>query len=1271
MIKKIFLISIILLICGFSFASVQKEVVYEVVDWSKMLNSHISPYNLPSNQGSVAQNVSSNKRFGSLAKRDTLITLLNFGSSSINGLHRYYKSDTTTYTVAAVSTLLVIDNSGTAQTIQDGLSDGKWWTFVTYNDVMIGANGTNQPIKWDGKVQVNANMDASRTATELCAQLGAPFAELNTGTTLTASKWYQYKMAFYDGTTYTYSTALSNAILLGADVHNITLTDIPLGPTGTTHRYIYRTKGKTAQDDLVSADYYMCIDMSENALRTTNDAVADNSLPVSAPTWTTVSAGVNCTPPIGKYLEIHTQHLFLTGNSTYPSNIYWSDEFNPDYFSATDYERIRPNDGDEITFIKTQLGVLRVGKTNTIQSYYTDGSSSTWYPSDPLTHIGCPAPYSVANTPYGLVYLGRYGIYLFNGQSSSLISDAVTQEIRDISQVNIEECAGYFHENCYNLSYTSTESGSSYNDRVLIYDFIRDAYVLNTENINCFCAFSSGSDLGTLYMGSSTTDGYVVAHSSPLSLQTIRYKSQLDLGTYSSALTTGTEFSPILSMTSLDLMNDYSSDTLARTDWVTSETTEKIPPDIGDGSDGAKTVSADETLAESTYNYTSLTVDAGKTLTITGNTTIKVMGDITVNGVLHCGDATANIYAVNITVSSTGSIIGSPTLKSNTLTVSGAIDKTITLLMHGDTSPFSDSSTTNAKGNATIVSTVTCDTSTKKFGAGSIQAENTSAYLTYADSADWSFGTGDFTIDFWVNHDVINSLQGYCGQSVANNYWAYELNSYNKMRIRFQSGGVNIVDYIMTNAWSGLATGTFYHVELSRHGTNILFFIDGVSQNLTETIAIGTQNVGNVAAIMNIMYHPVSTPNTMKGFFDEFRISKGVCRHTTNFTPATIAEPSLLCYYINSSGTVPTSGDTLDFVNALEVYSESTSKTEGDYSLKFVCANGAITLDDTIANTISSLDLSSYDDVYIDVKSNRTGTNFQLGISDTGAGYTWIDVPVTTADIWETVTLDISSVASASRDAVTIIALKFTNTDATNVLYVDNIKPSITSATWTSPGYLVNADNFDKLYWNESLGTYGNVTFQMRTSPDNATWTDYSTAVTDPTGSDMSTSPAADVYCQFKMNLTTTDGYYTPYLYQDRGYVFKLVYSKIGTGYETSVHSVFQSGWNSLGNPERNKLIQRIRLYYTSDSDSTLSFNIKNQEGNINQTFVVDLSIDPDDDADDFYTGRGDDIVYTFRPSVETPLVGQNWMYTITEDGTRSFRIDKLQFVYDTEELID
>ncbi|MCM8761172.1 MAG: hypothetical protein NC933_03460, partial [Candidatus Omnitrophica bacterium] len=92
----------------------------------------------------------------------------------------------------------------------------------------------------------------------------------------------------------------------------------------------------------------------------------------------------------------------------------------------------------------------------------------------------------------------------------------------------------------------------------------------------------------------------------------------------------------------------------------------------GTGLDGAKRVSADETLAAGTYNFTSLTIDAGKTLKVASGTTINVLGAVTVNGSIFCGgELKINAYELNVGTS--GAITGSVNIKCNTINNAGRI----------------------------------------------------------------------------------------------------------------------------------------------------------------------------------------------------------------------------------------------------------------------------------------------------------------------------------------------------------------------------------------------------------------------------------------------------------------------------------------------------------------------------------------------------------------------------------------------------------------------
>jgi hypothetical protein len=92
----------------------------------------------------------------------------------------------------------------------------------------------------------------------------------------------------------------------------------------------------------------------------------------------------------------------------------------------------------------------------------------------------------------------------------------------------------------------------------------------------------------------------------------------------------------------------------------------------------------------------------------------------------------------------------------------------------------------------------------------------------------------------------------------------------------------------MTSAWSGLATGTWYHIAFERVATTCKIFIDGVSQTLTELNAIGTSDVGDLSGNLVIGRNAnAGWGQYVNGWIDEFRVSKGIARWTANFTPPT------------------------------------------------------------------------------------------------------------------------------------------------------------------------------------------------------------------------------------------------------------------------------------------------------------------------------------------------------------------------------------------------
>jgi hypothetical protein len=539
-----------------------EDVVYTIRTFDSGLNSHASPYILKDGAATQAENVRFNEQFGSLAKRPTTNSYGTIGSSSVTSLFRYYKADATKKLIATGSTDIYVgdDSAGTFQTIKDNMTDGKRFQWVTYQDIAIGTNGFDQPVKYDGATDITMDTDGARTFDNLVAELGAPFAELNTGTNLDSQSWYLYKVAFYNGSTYSYSTARSNPIPTGITVYNVALTDIPLGPSGTTTRYIFRTLGNASRAAaLADSTYYKVGTISDNTTTTFSDSTTDNDADDdAAPTWATVSAGTNVTPPKGTIATIHRERLWISGNLTFPSEIYWSDVFNPDYFDPANYDRIREDDGDSITGVIEQLGTLRIFKNNTIQSYYTDRDTSEWASSPSfVTGAGAHSPYSIANSPNGIYYLSGEGLYLFTGQSSKLVSDAVTPELLDILNSSAVNTWGIWTNNVYRMAYTSASTGSTINDRVLVYDTLRDAYSIDTKNINCFALFLSGTDDHIVYSGSSDTDGYVLSERRAQPELIKRFSSEINAGTFDDTANYGTEPLPTIELGWDTIINNW------------------------------------------------------------------------------------------------------------------------------------------------------------------------------------------------------------------------------------------------------------------------------------------------------------------------------------------------------------------------------------------------------------------------------------------------------------------------------------------------------------------------------------------------------------------------------------------------------------------------------------------------------------------------------------------------------------------------------------------
>ncbi len=124
---------------------------------------------------------------------------------------------------------------------------------------------------------------------------------------------------------------------------------------------------------------------------------------------------------------------------------------------------------------------------------------------------------------------------------------------------------------------------------------------------------------------------------------------------------------------------------------------------------------------------------------------------------------------------------------------------------------------------------------------------------------------------------------------------------------------------------------------------------------------------------------------------------------------------------------------------ALQCFSESTIKSQGQYSMEAVAA-ATDSLDEYLTRTFSTaLDMSGLDEITFDIYASRSGSNLKFELVDSGGTRTEYTPSVSSANTWETITWDISGVSDANKDAVSSLVITIANADSDNTFYIDNI----------------------------------------------------------------------------------------------------------------------------------------------------------------------------------------------------------------------------------------
>jgi len=271
-------------------------------------------------------------------------------------------------------------------------------------------------------------------------------------------------------------------------------------------------------------------------------------------------------------------------------------------------------------------------------------------------------------------------------------------------------------------------------------------------------------------------------------------------------------------------------------------------------------------------------IDSALTLSLE---TGEALGDASVNGfdddiyltLATSGAANTGANGINETISltlTTGSAVGATDPNFSN----------VSLLLHMDGSDgsttFTDSSsnalTVTANGNAQI------STAQSKFGGSSLRLSASGDFLSLP-AVDGLGLNGDFTVELWLR-TLDQTDQIICGADGGTNHQLFRVNYPSAGRIFFYIGSPS---YQMQSASSVINVEQFHHLAFTRSSDTAKAFVDGIevaSITLESAISVQFRKIGNLYS------------GAVNAHIDEVRVTKGVARYQSAFTPPTAAFPN-------------------------------------------------------------------------------------------------------------------------------------------------------------------------------------------------------------------------------------------------------------------------------------------------------------------------------------------------------------------------------------------
>jgi hypothetical protein len=184
-------------------------------------------------------------------------------------------------------------------------------------------------------------------------------------------------------------------------------------------------------------------------------------------------------------------------------------------------------------------------------------------------------------------------------------------------------------------------------------------------------------------------------------------------------------------------------------------------------------------------------------------------------------------------------------------------------------------------GNAQI------STAQSKFGGASMLFDGSGDGLRQSVLPIWSFGSENFTIECWVyptafsaGSSIIVCQNQTNGSAALSLTLALNASGQPLVLAAASSGG-----YAVNFTGTALSLNTWTHLALTRSGNTFTLWRNGTSDGTASSSVVISQDTASGGyGGWNVGYSPI-TGQTLTGYIDDLRITKGYARYTSTFTP--------------------------------------------------------------------------------------------------------------------------------------------------------------------------------------------------------------------------------------------------------------------------------------------------------------------------------------------------------------------------------------------------